>query len=201
MFIPRDTMADQLAKVIQVLQLGRKTGMLTVERGEGITFEEGLLVFVNGQIVEAGVGKSSGQEALGWLNSWGKCRFAFVPKDDEHFAQLLHPFRSDTGPLPQTNKHEAMPVTRPLPVPQQLPNTGSQPIPTFWQAVFPKQTLPVEHALRLLERAGLSRAHKHVFLLIDGQRTVDELARITRRQASELSQLLDDLERIGVVQR
>jgi DNA-binding MarR family transcriptional regulator len=86
-------------------------------------------------------------------------------------------------------------------VPQQLPVTGSQPIPTFWQAVFPKQMVPVEVALRLLKREGLSRAHKHVFLLIDGQRTVEELARITRRQTSELSQLLDDLERIGVVQR
>lgn len=201
MFIPRDTVADQLAKVIQVLQLGRKTGMLTVEHGEGATFEEGLLVFVNGQIVEANVGQSSGQDAFSRLNNWGKCRFAFIPKDDEHFAQLLQPFPRDTSPLPQTNKHDAIPVTRPLPVPRQLPNTGSQPTPSFWLSVSPSQTQSVEDALRLLERAGLSRTHKHVFLLIDGQRTVAELARLTRRKPDELSQLLDDLERIRIVQR
>ncbi|TMC61826.1 MAG: DUF4388 domain-containing protein, partial [Chloroflexota bacterium] len=45
----RETATDRLSNVIQVIQLGKKSGLLTVERGEGITFEEGAITFVNGQ--------------------------------------------------------------------------------------------------------------------------------------------------------
>ncbi|TMB84035.1 MAG: DUF4388 domain-containing protein, partial [Chloroflexi bacterium] len=63
----RETATDRLSNVIQVIQLGKKSGLLTVERGEGITFEEGAITFVNGQAREAQVGKYTGIDAFNWL--------------------------------------------------------------------------------------------------------------------------------------
>src|SRR2546421_7427569 len=73
----KETITNSLADVIQVIQLGRKSGVLTVARGEGETFEEGLITFVNGQAVAAQTTGFNGQNALHWLCRWGNCRFSF----------------------------------------------------------------------------------------------------------------------------
>jgi hypothetical protein len=73
---PRETTTNNLADVIQVIQIGHRTGTLTVERGENSTFEEGMIVFVNGQIIDAKCGQQNGPVALGWLTTWTTCRFS-----------------------------------------------------------------------------------------------------------------------------
>lgn len=47
------TLTDQLANVVAVIQLGRKTGTLTVERGSGSSLERGTIHFVNGLMTQA----------------------------------------------------------------------------------------------------------------------------------------------------
>jgi hypothetical protein len=44
-----------------------------------------------------------------------------------------------------------------------------------------------------------SRAHRHLFLLIDGHRTTTELAHLMGRRQVEVYALLHDLERADVV--
>lgn len=60
----RGTTTDRLANVIQVIQLGRKTGILSVKRGEGGTREEGTITFIQGHITQAYAGQRRGQAAL-----------------------------------------------------------------------------------------------------------------------------------------
>ncbi|HEX7733551.1 MAG TPA: DUF4388 domain-containing protein [Ktedonobacteraceae bacterium] len=74
------TETDRLANVIQVLQLGQKTGRLIVERENGPQFEQGIITFVNGQVVQAGLNQIQGPDAFNQLKSWGTCRFAFTPE-------------------------------------------------------------------------------------------------------------------------
>ena len=71
----RGTATDNLLNIIQVIQLGQKTGCLLVERGEKTALEEGEIVFVSGQIVEAYTNDLIGQRALDWLKTWKLCRF------------------------------------------------------------------------------------------------------------------------------
>src|SRR5437660_6273370 len=105
----RGTTTDRLSNVIEVIQLGRRTGFLTVERGEGPGREEGELTFVHGQVTYARGGQFVGQRALEWLHSWGACRFTFVSSVPGRSTQPLHetprtlstqPFK-DTGAYPQ----------------------------------------------------------------------------------------------------
>ncbi len=146
----RGTATDNLLNIIQVIQLGRKTGSLVVERGGGAEREEGELVFVSGQIIEAHCGNVAGQQALAWLETWRVCRFLFIPS----------PFSA-----------------RPLRI--QHNDTGIQ----------------------ILTRKKFSRLHLHLFLLVDGQRDIVELARLVGKTPEEVQKLLIDLETIGIIRQ
>jgi len=208
----RGTVTDQLINVIQVIQLGRKTGVLTVERGEEETRQEGEIVFVSGQITEAYCGKLSGQKALSWLCTWGLCRFNFVPSE------------RTTRPLPalpkapttqtnlytgqDTNPQSRIPTTPFPPIGEngQKDQSGSTTGPlsastNAGNAYSPRRILQDDEALRLLEHSKLSRTHRHLFLLIDGRRSMGELVRVMGRSQEEVQRMLYDLARIGVIQQ
>src|ERR1051326_389575 len=73
------TSTDRLANVIQVIQLGRKTGTLTAEREGSNGLEQGIIFFVNGQVARARAQHLEGTAAFQWLNTWSACRFTFAP--------------------------------------------------------------------------------------------------------------------------
>jgi len=50
-----------------------------------------------------------------------------------------------------------------------------------------------------MEHFGLSRLHRHVFFLLDGQRTAVDVVRLTGRSFYEIQHLLFDLERLGLI--
>jgi hypothetical protein len=205
------TETDRLLNVIQVLQLGQKTGRLTVERNEGPLCEQGIITFVQGQVVQASVNQHQGPDALNWLKSWGGCRFAFTPEPRPtttgHMPTLVSPL-----PGPRTTGYRT-PGTSPLPTPPPEPTsprpmdtriTGNlrgpgQPTPTAWLAT-PYRTRHIEEGMYLIEHMGLSRTHRRLFLLIDGGRTVKELIRLMAHNPEDVQRLLQDLVRAGVIQ-
>jgi hypothetical protein len=214
------TETDRLANVIQVLQLGQKTGRLIVERNEGLHFEQGIITFVNGQVVQASVNQQQGPDALNWLRSWGACRFAFTPEPRTGATGRMSslapqasawertaPRASGTSPLPSPGP---APAARPGYPSQssynlqgkttrELGGSGSL-VPTAWLAT-PYRTRHIEEGMRLIEHMGLSRIHRRLFLLIDGGRTVKELIRLMAHEPEDVQRLLQDLERAGVIQQ
>jgi hypothetical protein len=203
------TETDRLANVIQVLQLGQKTGRLIVERNTGSLFEQGIITFVQGQVVQASVNQYQGPDALNWLKSWGACRFAFTAEQRPTTTAHI-----PTVPAPLPGRHTTgyrTPGTTPLPPPapaiqQQMYSrtTGNlrapgQPTPTAWLAT-PYRTRHIEEGMHLIERMGLSRTHRRLFLLIDGARTVKELIRLMAHDPENVQRLLQDLQRAGVIQ-
>lgn len=202
----QETATDRLIDIIQSIQMAQENGVLTVRRGEGGTLEEGSIVFANGQIKQTIVGRRSGPAALNWLSTWGQCRYTFASLNDRQIQPL--------NPLPTNGSGTTRPITADLqssvPAPSQrqseplLPITGSNwqrrppataaPLPV---AFYPTQTLTA--ALREIEQNRLSRSHRQLFLLIDGQRTTQELARLAAKNEQEVQALLHELERIGVI--
>jgi hypothetical protein len=177
----RGIATDKLANVIQVIQLGRKTGILHVVRGEGVQLEEGSITFTQGQIAQASSGTRTGQAALVWLSTWNACRFTFTPTEPER----------PTGP------HSALPRT-PTRTPSQepIPSLATPPSPAMR---VPYRTCSIEEAQRRLTQAGLSRTHRHLYLLVDGHRSLSELVRLIGRKPEEVQKLLYDLEYIGIL--
>jgi len=85
-------------------------------------------------------------------------------------------------------------------VEQGMKGAGSiQPDPAAGGVPYPIR--PYDEALVWIERVGLSRAHRRLFLLLDGYRTLPELVRLMGRVQEEVNALLRDLEGAGLIRR
>jgi hypothetical protein len=185
------TSTDRLANVIQVIQLGRKTGTLTVERDGSSGLEQGIIFFVNGQVARASAHQLEGTSAFNWLNTWSACRFTFTPSTSPATTVKLPAVPPGHISDQETNRDAARPRDS-----SPTSNTRVRP-----DARIPFQNRALEEALQSIEQAHLSRAHRRLYLLIDGHRSSTELARLMGRSQIEIDALLQDLERAGVIQR
>ena len=189
----RGTETEQLFQIIEVIQLGRKTGVLFVERDTGARIESGRIRFENGQLSDVHGGRNgqndelTGTAAIRWLRTWGHCRFFFLS--------------ADSGSIPAAPSATSA---------RNTPSQGTQPlVPTIRKelspqlsathADVPRPVQTVEQGLALIERAGLSRTHRHLLLLIDGKRNSAELSRLTGRKLDDLHKALSDLARLGII--
>ncbi len=180
----RQTMTDRLADVIHIIHIGGKSGVLTVERGERKTVEEGFITFVSGRVVEARAGTQTGLVAFNYLITWQACRFSLQSsyEGDIPASHSIQPFAYHTAISPRKSI-----------VTQRLNNTGMQ-------ARVPRRQPLGEEMLQQPGNTHISRTHRHLLLLIDGHRTRSDLARLMGRSLSEIHELLSVLERQGFIQ-
>jgi len=215
----REAATDRLVSIIQLIQLGRRTGVLTVRRGEGVTLEEGTITFSNGQVTQTTAGRRTGSDALNWLTTWGSCRFTFAstaaPDNTSPLpslpSQAIRETEAPTQPISQQSPiRQPPPVTpifrrqtEPLPTKESsetrttAPQSNTPTPPTA--PTIPFRTRQIDSALRMIENMGLSRAHRRLFLLVDGQRSTEELVRLMGRSHNEVYSLLHDLEHATVL--
>ncbi len=180
---PRGTVTSKLVDVLQILQLSRKTGLLAVERAaSGDAIEQGTITFHNGQITDASIGPHRGAVALDILSKWSTCYFTLHTSTGTGNPSVVG---TTPQPSPSQTGWSAPPVTAPHPVPFRAPY----------------RTQSVDEALRYFPAWGLTRAHRQLFLLIDGRRSVPELIRLTGRVPNEVDGLLADLERAGFIRK
>jgi hypothetical protein len=183
---PRDGAAtNNLADILQILQLAHKTGLLQVERvGAGDVVEQGTMTLERGQVTDARFGNYRGAAAFEMLSKWGACYFTFnTSTQSGNFATL-------NTPQPRS------PITHPLP--RKEPTTGPLDVSVPGVAY---RVYAVEDALPLFASKRLTRMHRQLFLLIDGQRTPQQLARLIGRTPMEIESLLADLERAGFIRQ
>ena len=190
----RETQTDSLANIIQILQIGVRSGTLTVERGDGPTFEEGYLVFVNGRVVDARTKQHINWAAFNYLKTWGSCRFSF--ESGAPALPVAPPFATNghsngnaygSGPLNgyahiDSANHDSL---------AQYAGLSNR---------LPARSQAGEAALLRPDSTALSRTHRRLLLLINGQRSRDDLARLMARTSDEVRMLLDDLEQGGFIQ-
>lgn len=201
----RETMTDSLADLIQILHLGGNSGILTVERSIGTIMEDGFILFSSGRVVEARIGQVRGLTAFNYLNTWQACRFSFASEAEGTTQPPPSPL-SKSGPLGATRQPQGIVATGNLAT-DRAPQPGRQHAEsnTYYEgpvasSPFPIRLLQGEVALQHPETTPLSRTHRRLLLLINGQRSVSELARLLTRSFEEMQALLDDLERADLIQ-
>jgi hypothetical protein len=92
-------------------------------------FEEGLLVFINGQITEARVGLRHGKSALNWLSTWGLCRCSFMLMSP---PALPSPGAASMPPTPYARITQKLPAVQMDTDPRQpLPPRITQKLPAL----------------------------------------------------------------------
>src|SRR5690349_14436995 len=131
-----------------------------------------------------GIWTSGEQLPINWLNTWGTCRFVFVSSLSASSGSLQSSMQGgarSTDSLLSTDRLTPPPVSGPI-------------------GVAPYRIREVNEVLPLFGAMGLTRVHRQLFLLIDGQRTVPDLIRLSARGTEEVRRLLADLERAGMIQ-
>lgn len=238
---PRVTATDRLANVIEVVELGQRTGMLSVERGSGSVLEEGELYFLNGRVIYASLAGLRGREALTALSRWGTCRFSFdrespspspnitgglppvetpsdprrAPMANPSISQPSYPTSrsgdlsnswpvypgegasngASNGALTSGPANFGAPQRRPMP-PATGPNSGQA---GDYLNRRPRRAPDVRDLMSVVTTHNLSRAHRTILLLADGEHTVLDLARLSSKSVDEVSAVLNELETRGLI--
>ena len=194
----QEATVEQLISIIQTIQTKRLSGTLIARRGNRATFEEGFILFVKGQIVQTKVGRRNGPEALNWLSTWRSCRYLFMPSNPSDAVPLQPPSTQDRPqtPVSAPSVRPRQPITEPINERHTEPITGSH---RLTSTAIPYRTRSPEDALRLLEQQHFSRMHRHLFLLVNGQRTIAELVRLLRHNEQEVLAMLKDMERATII--
>ncbi|MEO7001722.1 MAG: DUF4388 domain-containing protein [Ktedonobacterales bacterium] len=263
---PKVTATDRLANVIEVVELGRRSGMLAVERGAGSVVEEGEMYFVSGRAIYAALAGLRGREALAMMARWGECRFAFDPTAPRPAPNVSGSLGgSNTGnsgalpPLSQadgvfyggqfgsqpnmngsngSNGRGPVPPMPGAPYPQSVnrggttgslrsggnlptsPNSPPASAPNMpnWGASSilpgyspnngsndpsmqrrPRRAPDMRDLIAVVNAHNLSRSHRAILLLANGEHNVLDLARLSSKPLDEVVALLDELERHGLV--
>lgn len=185
----REATTNRLVGIIAEIKLERRSGQLIVKRGKGLASEEGMLIFVKGKITQAHAGRRSGPEALNWLSTWGQTRYIFTPTIVEDAPETFFPLSTSSTGSAGTYPHlQASRIdTDRLETPQPLAYGVPHAIVGFTEAS------------NRIENAGLSRAHRRLYLLIDGHRSAIELVPLLGKKAEEVRNMLHDLEWLGVI--
>lgn len=198
----RETLTENLADIIQILQIGFRSGTLAVERGEGQGREEGYLVFVNGKVVDSKAGQYTHWSAFQYLKTWRSCRFSF----ESDTPALLPPappspsmHRNGNGSSSWPANGYAIGGPRSI-APPSFPANRDASQPGSLTRI-PVRSPAGDAALLHPDSTGLQRVHRRLLLVINGQRNCDDLARLMARNPDEVQVLLDSLEQAGFIKQ
>ena len=195
----------RLVACIQSIQLRRGSGLLIAKRGEGASVEEGRILFVNGQVTEAKIGRCTGSEAFNRLSTWENCQFSFILQHSSQEERLSLTDKDAMKSLSPTVESDKLHNTQSL-----LEGNGRSPeMPSYYSQVtstqgnrypgIPQSSKKLSAVLQMIEQKGLSRTHRRLFLLLDGTRSINELAPLIGRTPDEVLALLHDLELANVL--
>lgn len=208
---------DSLASVVQFIQAEHRTGELRVQRDEGYGLEQGTLIFMDGRIIYAQTGPYQEVRALEILQTWGRCIFLFSPHPTMNNNETYLPAPPSQNSPSQNSPSQYSPAQRPgdvqpfgsfpsaqraTPPPAHYPRPfEASPSFTIPLTVIPRATMSVIKAIKLIEKEGLPRTYRQVFLLIDGQKNVNDLLRLTNGTVApeEVITILRTLESLTVI--
>ncbi len=190
----REHLAERLSDVVSLVHVRRQTGLLSVERFENGHFEEGEIYFQDGQPILAHWGDLPHQAALSRLLSWGRVYFLFLknvplpqdtPTSPESANFRWSPVREIASP-----SSARLPSLPQLPAP--LPLSGPGPINangSDLSVLVPHRLVFEQHVLLL----PLTRIQRSMYLLIDGHRTLADLARCMQKGVPEVYRIMQEL--------
>jgi hypothetical protein len=111
---------SRLGNVIQLIALGKQTGVLKVMRGLGSTREQGEIHFTDGQPTFAVLGQLVGNAALAVLQNWGESQYVFLEAPlppPERPAYQFDPSGRQSEPTTPSGNYRLSPVPRLPPAP------------------------------------------------------------------------------------
>jgi len=210
----REVTADTLNDIVGQIRSRQYTGWISIERISSEGVEEGTLYFNQGRPTFAHTGSASGQTALAQLMEWRQILIRFP----EHMTPPTSSTESDvmaavspTAPIslgPRTSFSPSVPsqpsashMFSPAMPARQLESLARPPLSQSAGAISEYALAPGRELLvpRKFDSSQdvlslpLTRPQRSIYLLIDGKRTIADLARTTRKSLQEIVRLLNEL--------
>ncbi|MEO8971421.1 MAG: hypothetical protein ABI406_07475 [Ktedonobacteraceae bacterium] len=182
--------AQSFSDIIKELMLHRPSGLLTIWRAEEprqdamqIIIEQGRPTHARRRLYEEYISTST----LLWLNSWRTIYFTFqlkratlqLPSPDNRLPVVTRPLPSISPPLPALPQHPEDAAQASV----SLTSSTSHIVPSITSTGkdFPLTALP--------------RYDRTIFLLINGRRTITDLAQLIKRSPVEIYASLKRLQK------
>ena len=195
--------AESLDHVLELARIRRQNGLMTIERTQGGRVEEGEVFFQTGQPIYARVGHLVGQNALNWLMKWRNINYTIGT--DKSLPSV--------ATTTVTNGNSAASIPSPLPKSSSLNGISSKgsdgthiPVDERGSPLSNTTTPGIEWLVpqkRGIEREvlalPLTRRLRFIYFLVDGRRTVSDLARCTGKNTQEIELILSELQKQGLV--
>jgi Domain of unknown function (DUF4388) len=206
----RDMMAESVEDVLKLVRSRRQSGLLSIEHTQGSMLEEGEIYFQSGQPVYARVGRIVGQDALTWLSRWHPINFAFITNVPRPPASLqiaetaVSRFATSTpGAAAPAQGYPRFDSNEPPGVwSRQNGNARSNPEPVTATTSTPgiEWLIPQKRGNeREVLAMPLTRRQRFIYFLVDGRRTVADLARCTGKSIQEVERTLGELQEQGLI--
>ena len=172
------------------------------------------------QPAPGGAPQTGQQAAASWQNEVQQIAFpTLVDKQKRPNTEPIQPVRSNPNagkPVitePMAPIQSAQIARHPLerhtpPITQRTPKSPGDALQKQVPAKNPEETATtIPHRMAhngdvviFMEQMGFSRLHKHVYLLINGRRTMQDLTQVTGRSPGEVQALIKDLMQLGLVE-
>jgi Domain of unknown function (DUF4388) len=194
--------AESLHDVLELARTRRQNGMMTIEHSQGGKVEEGVVFFQTGQPIHARVGRLVGQDALNWLMKWRNISYTpGIEESLQSFATTTVNNRNSATSTPSPTQNlplNGMPPTGP--VSAQIQVNGKDPPLSNTSTPGIEWLVPQKRGIeREVLALPLTRRQRFIYFLVDGRRTVADLARCTAKNTQEIELILSELQEQGLV--
>jgi hypothetical protein len=193
--------AENLRDILELARLRRLNGIMTIEHKKAGKVEEGEVFFQTGQPIQARIGRLAGQDALSWIMKWHNITYSIGTDESiQSIATSNVSFvnNATSSPIPTYAPSNGMASTEPVVAQKQvngrssiLSNTSTPGIE--WLA---PHKLGIEREVLALP---LTRRQRFIYFLVDGRRTIADLARCTGKNTQEIELILSELQEQGLI--
>jgi len=182
--------AESLRDVLELARIKRLNGIMTIKHTQSGKVEEGEVFFQTGQPIQARVGRLVGQDALNWLIKWHNILYTIGTDESLQSINITSVSTQNyTTPTPSTGSAVAQ---------REVNGRGSKLINTSTPGI--EWLVPQKRGIeREVLALPLTRRQRFIYFLVDGRRTVADLARCTGKNTQEIELILSELQEQGLV--
>lgn len=187
--------AENFAQILDMARSRRQNGMMLIEHSLGGKIEEGEVLFQTGQPIHARVGRLNGQDALNWILRWYHITYTIGTDESlQSVATAIPAQRNYSAPDPPNAHPSTGPIVSQTQANRSVSVASNGSMPGIEWLVPHKRGIESE-VLAL----PLTRPQRFIYFLVDGHRTVADLARCIGKDTREIEFILTELQEQGLV--
>ena len=193
--------AENLRDILELARSRRLNGIMIIEHKQAGKVEEGEVFFQTGQPIQARIGRLAGQDALNWIMRWHNITYSIGT--DESLQSIATSSIStqniaSSTPVPTYLSPNGLPSTRPVAAQVQVNGRSSLLNNTSTPGIdwLVPQKRGIEREVLALP---LTRRQRFIYFLVDGRRTIADLARCTGKNTQEIELILSELHEQGLI--